>query len=271
MSDINAEQATEIDDDEQFGNMTLLGHLNEFRIRLTYAMVALLLCTIIGFAVAQPLLTYLMQPYVDSVPEGRAALQTLRPTEGIETYFKVALLFGGILSMPVILYQLWLFISPGLTKDEKKYIYIFIPSALGLFLIGISFAWFILVPAAIHFLANFMQDVFRTEWTGQDYISFVVRMLFWIGVSFEMPIIMYFMARLGVITAAVLRENWRYAVVGIAVLAAFITPSIDPVTMLLTMAPLLVLYIMSIGLAKIGQKQFERSMTLDSTIEPPPA
>lgn len=272
MSDINADQITEIDEEDQFNSMTLLGHLNELRVRLTYAMVALLICTIIGFAVAQPLLAYLMQPYVDSVPEGRAALQTLRPTEGVETYFKVALLFGGILSMPVILYQLWLFIAPGLTKGEKKYIFFFIPSALGLFLIGISFAWFILVPAAIHFLANFMQDVFRTEWTGQDYISFVVRMLFWIGVSFEMPIVMYFMARLGVITAAVLRENWRYAVVGIAVLAAFITPSIDPVTMLLTMAPLLILYMISILLAKVGQKQFERSMALDTPpVEPPPA
>ncbi len=268
MTDIDANQVTEEENEEEVGQMTLFSHLDELRVRLTYAVGALFICTIIGFAVAGPLLAYLMIPYVESVPSGQAALQTLRPTEGIETYFKVALLFGAILSMPAMLYQIWLFIAPGLSKAEKKYVYFFIPSALLLFFIGISFAWFVLVPAAINFLANFMQEIFRTEWTGQDYISFVVRMLFWLGVSFEMPIVMYFIARVGVITADVLREHWRYAVVGIAVLAAFITPSIDPITMLLTMAPLLVLYVMSIFTAKLGQKQFERSMALDSDIEP---
>ena len=270
MTDINANQMSEEGNEEELGHMTLFSHLNELRVRLTWAFGALFVCTIIGFAVAEPLLEYLMVPYVNSVPDGDAALQTLRPTEGIETYFKVALLFGAILSMPAMLYQFWLFISPGLTKREKKYIYIFIPGALVLFLTGILFAWFILVPAAVNFLANFMQGIFRTEWTGQDYISFVVRMVFWLGVSFEMPIIMYFLARVGIVTAAVLRENWRYAVVGVAVLAAIITPSIDPVTMLLTMAPLLVLYVMSIALAKVGQKQFERSVALDSDLEATP-
>jgi sec-independent protein translocase protein TatC len=93
-------------------------------------------------------------------------------------------------------------------------------------------------------------------------------MVFWLGISFEMPIVMYFMARLGIITAVVLKDNWRYAIVGIAILAAVITPSIDPVTMLLTMAPLLVLYVMSILLARVGQRQFERSMALDSDLDP---
>lgn len=245
-------------------HMTLLGHLNDLRVRITYAAVALFIGTLLGFVIAQPLLTYLMQPYANSVPESAAALQTLRPTEGIETFFKVALLFGAVLAMPFILYQIWLFISPGLTPPEKKYIYIFIPGSLALFLLGILFSWFILVPAAINFLANFMQDVFRTEWTSQDYISFVVRMVFWIGVSFQMPIIVYVLARVGMVTAQMLREHWRYAVVIVAILAAVITPSIDPVTMLLTMAPLLVLYMFSILLARVGQRQFERSVALDA-------
>jgi len=256
------EENTEIEANE-ISHMTLLGHLNELRVRLTYAVGGLFICTILGFAIAQPLLEYLMQPYVASVPDSAAALQTLRPTEGIETFFKVALLFGAVMAMPIILYQIWKFISPGLTKDEKKYIYVFIPGALFLFLLGILFSWFILIPAAINFLANFMQDVFRTEWTGQDYISFVVRMLFWIGVSFQMPIIVYVLARVGMLTAQTMREHWRYAVVVIAVLAAVITPSIDPVTMLLTMAPLFVLYILSITTARIGQRQFENSMSLE--------
>jgi sec-independent protein translocase protein TatC len=107
-----------------------------------------------------------------------------------------------------------------------------------------------------------MPDIFMTEWTGQDYISFVVRMLFWIGVSFEMPVIVYLIARVGILTADTLREQWRVAVVIIAVLAAIITPSVDPITMLLTMLPLNILYGLSIVLARVGQRQFEKSMAV---------
>jgi sec-independent protein translocase protein TatC len=241
-------------------NMSILAHLNDLRIRLTYAAIGLFVCTVISFIFAEPLLEYLMQPYIQSVPNAVVELQALRPTEGIETFFKVSIMAGAILAMPFILIQLWLFIKPGLNESEKKYVYIFVPSATLLFMTGISFAWFILVPAAINFLANFMADIFRTDWTGQEYISFVVRMLFWIGVSFEMPVIMYFLGRVGIVTSQMLREQWRVAVVGTAVLAAIITPSIDPVTMMLTMGPLFILYLISIGTAGIGQRQFARTV-----------
>jgi sec-independent protein translocase protein TatC len=240
---------------------TLLEHLNELRIRLTWAAAGLLVATVISFAFAEPLLRFLLWPYATSV-SGGAQLQTLRPTEGIETFFKVALLSGGILSMPLILYQFWLFIAPGLTSKERRYVFVFIPSALLLFGLGIAFAWYVLVPAAVLFLANFMPDVFRTEWQSQEYIGFLITMLFWIGVSFEMPVVIYFVARLGIVTAQTLREQWRVALVAIAVIAAAITPSIDPITMLLTMAPLVVLYGLSIILAHIGQRQFAASMAV---------
>jgi len=243
--------------------LTLLGHLNELRIRLTYAVGALFVTTIISFIFAEPLLQFLLSPYAESVAEGVVELQTLEPTEGIETFFKVSLLSGAVFSMPIILYQLGLFIMPGLTRNEKRYVFIFVPSALLLFVLGILFAWFILIPAAVFFLANFLGDIFKTDWTPTGYIGFVLRMLFWIGIAFEMPVIVYFVARMGVVTAKALREQWRFAIVGIAVLAAIITPSIDPVTMLLTMAPLIVLYALSILLARVGQRQFERSVALD--------
>lgn len=244
------------------GNLTLLEHLNELRIRLTYVAVALLVTTALSFAFAEPVLQYLLGPYAESV-NGVVELQTLEPTEGIETFFKVSLLAGAIFSMPVILYQFWQFIVPGLTRDEKRYIFIFLPSTLILFALGILFAWFVLIPAAVFFLANFLGTIFKTDWTPRGYIGFVLRMLFWIGIAFEMPVVVYFIARVGVVTAKALREQWRFAIVGIAVLAAVITPSIDPVTMLLTMAPLLVLYVLSIGLAVIGQRQFERSVAIE--------
>ena len=244
------------------GNLTLLEHLNELRIRLTYVAVALLVTTALSFAFAEPVLQYLLGPYAESV-NGVVELQTLEPTEGIETFFKLSSLAGAIFSMPVILYQFWQFIVPGLTRDEKRYVYIFLPSTLILFALGILFAWFVLIPAAVFFLANFLGTIFKTDWTPRGYIGFVLRMLFWIGIAFEMPVVIYFIARVGVVTAKALREQWRFAIVGIAVLAAVITPSIDPVTMLLTMAPLLVLYVLSIGLAVIGQRQFERSVAIE--------
>jgi sec-independent protein translocase protein TatC len=230
----------------------LLDHLNELRIRISWALASLVVTTMISLIFAPQVLRLI------SVPYGRP-LQILRPTEGIEMYFKVALMCGAILSMPLILYQLWLFISPGLEKKERKYVYIFIPSATFLFLIGVAFTWYVLLPAAILFLANFMPEVFFAEWTGREYIRFTTSFLFWIGVSFEMPLIVYFLSRVGVLGHVAMREHWRFAVVGIAILAAMVTPSVDPVTMLLTMVPLLILYIISIFLAYIGQRQFERS------------
>ena len=241
---------------------TILAHLKELRVRITWAAVSLAVTTVLSFVFAEQLLDFLLQPYASSSPLG-AELQVLRPTEGIETFFKVSLMAGAIISMPIILYQLWLFILPGLTKKERRYIYIFLPSALILFGLGISFAWFILVPASVQFLANFLPDVFNPDWTGQEYISFLTTMLFWIGVAFEMPVVVYFVARVGLVTSKTLREQWRMALVAISVLAAMITPSVDPVTMLLTMAPLIILYGLSIILAVVGERQFNKSMAVD--------
>jgi sec-independent protein translocase protein TatC len=252
------------DTSDDYGpRMGLLDHLNELRKRLVWVAIALMICTVIGFVFAESILDYLLIPYAQATNTiGETTLQTLRPTEGLETYFKVSLLFGAILAMPVILVQFWLFISPGLKPEEKRYIYIFVPSSLALFLLGMAFAWFVLSPAAIFFLANFMPQIFTTDWTSQEYISFVLRFIFWMGVSFQLPIIVYFVSRVGLITAKTLVDQWRIAIVVIAVVAAVITPSIDPVTMLLTMAPLIVLYILSIALARIGERQFNQSMAV---------
>jgi sec-independent protein translocase protein TatC len=245
--------------------LSILEHLNELRIRATRAAVGWLIATIVSFVLAGPLLQYLLQPYIASgvnPEEGVAELQTLSPTENIETFFKVSLLTGFILAMPIILHQFWLFVSPGLTKHERRYFFLFLPSTVILFLLGIAFAWFILMPAAITFLANFLPEIFAPGWTAQEYIGFVLSMLFYLGISFEMPVIVYVLGRTGLLEGNILREQWRFAVVGISVLAAIITPSIDPITMMLTMLPLLVLYVVSIFLARVGYRQFEKSVAI---------
>ena len=235
---------------------TILEHLNELRKRLTWAVAGLLLGTVISFLFTEPLLEFLIAPYGNAV-------QAISPTEPIETYFKVALVSGAILAMPIILYQIWLFVAPAMEKSERRFVYIFIPTAFLMFLVGILFSWYVLLPAAITFLSGFLPDIFLTEWTASEYISFTTTFLFWIGVSFEMPLVIYLFARAGMVEARTLREQWRVALVAVAILAAAVTPSVDPVTMLLTMFPLLVLYGLSILLAKLGQRQFERSMALD--------
>jgi sec-independent protein translocase protein TatC len=233
----------------------ILAHIKELRRRLTWAVGALLVGTIVSFIFAEDLLAFLIEPY-------GARVQAISPTDTIETYFKVALVSGAILTMPIILLQIWLFVSPGLEPRERRLVYIFVPAAFGLFLTGIVFSWLVLLPTAVRFLADFMPEIFNVEWTAPGYIGFTTSFLFWIGVSFEMPLVVYLLARVGIVGAATLREHWRVAIVGIAVLAAVITPSIDPLTMMLTMAPLIILYLVSIVLAIVGERQFQRSMAV---------
>ncbi len=239
--------------------LTILEHLDELRVRLVWAAAGLLVAVVVSFTFTQQLLDILIEPYGE-------LLQTLSPTEGIQTYFRVALVAGVTLAMPWIMYQLWLFISPGLHQKEKRYAYIFVPAATILFLLGVAFAWFVLLPSAINFLADFMSEIFSAEWTSQEYIGFATSFLLYMGISFQLPLIIYFMARFGIIDGRAMRVHWRIAIVAIAVIAAVVTPSIDPVTMLLTMLPLTLLYILSIFLASLGYRQFLKSTALDEEV-----
>ena len=224
---------------------TLLEHLNELRKRLFRSLIALIVGIVVSAAFTDRILKYLIQPYGEE-------LQVLGPTESVVMYFRVALLAGAILAIPYITLQLFLFIAPGLTRKEKRWVYLALPATTALFMIGVAFAWFIMVPAALGFLSEFERDVFRPEWTAERYIAFLTSLLFWIGVAFEMPVVVFVLARLGILGPQALTKNWRLAVVFITVIAALITPTVDPFNMVLVMAPLLVLYILSIGLAVIA-------------------
>ncbi len=162
---------------------------------------------------------------------------------------------GFVLAMPFIFAQLWLFLAPALRENEFRYIYLFLPFATILFLSGAFFAYFVMLPTAIPFLVNFMSIPSTPR--PANYIKFVTSLVFWVGVSFETPLVALVLARMGLITAGTLARNWRYAFVIIAVVAAVITPTVDPVNMGLVMAPLFVLYLLSIVLAKIAYRERE--------------
>lgn len=226
-------------------SLTLLEHLNELRIRLFRSLIALVLGVLLSAVFTDRLLRYLIKPY-------GTELQVLGPTESVIIYFRVALLAGAIFAIPYITYQLFMFIAPGLTRSEKRYIYLALPATTGLFLLGVAFAWFIMVPAALGFLRDFESGIFKPEWTADRYVAFLTSLLFWIGVAFEMPVVIFVMARLGLVGPRVLLRNWRLAVVLITIVAALITPTVDPFNMLLVIGPLLVLYLISVGLAAIA-------------------
>lgn len=224
------------------GQMTLLGHLEELRDRLVKSAITVFITTLIAAAFTTQILELLISPYGNK-------LQVLGPTEGIAIYFRVALTAGLVLAMPMLIYQLLMFILPGLEQNEKKYVYWGVPAATMLFLVGVSFAWFILLPAAIGFLSGWQTDVFIQEWQSQKYIPFITSIIFWIGIAFETPLIIFIMAKLNLVTPQFLIQQWRFAFVIIAIAAAMITPTVDPFNMALVMLPLFALYGLSILLS----------------------
>lgn len=234
--------------------MSIWDHLDELRSRLMRSVISIVAAFVVVLIFTEDIIRYLAKPYTDN----GGTLLNLEPTGTIVMYFRVALMSAGIVAIPFITYQLLMFIMPGLHRQEKRWIYTALPFTTGFFLLGVAFAWFIMIPAAFEFLLNFQADVFENQWTAQRYFAFLTSILFWVGVSFEMPVILYVVARLGLVGQRALIENWRFAVVAIAVIAAVITPTVDPFNMMLVMAPLLVLYVISIGLVGIAERRFKQ-------------
>ena len=251
MSDQPESQA--IEDGHEL-RMGFFEHLTELRQRLTKAVISLVIGTVVGFGLAGPALEILRGPYCLIREPDPCELLIIDPTGTIIVYFRVALMIGGILSVPMMTYQLLMFILPGLTRREKRYVLGSIPATTFLFFIGAFFAWFVLMPPALGFLEGFQPTIFEPEWTADLYLSFVTSLVFWMGVAFQTPLVFFLVSLLGFIGAETLIQQWRIAVIGASIAAALITPTIDPVNMFLVMAPLLALYALSIVLVFFGRK-----------------
>ncbi|MGB1252883.1 MAG: twin-arginine translocase subunit TatC, partial [Candidatus Promineifilaceae bacterium] len=195
-----------LDPEAEEEQMGILQHLDVLRIHLTRAFIGLVIGAAISFAFAAEVFKFLVScQYFSTLfisEEDIAAscpnIQFIRPTENIEVYFSIVLLCGVIITMPWILYQFWAFISPGLLPTEKRLVFIFIPIATLLFLTGVAFAWFVLIPPALNFLNNFLAtETTRVEWTADSYFDFITGFLFWLGTAFQLPLIFYFLGRFG--------------------------------------------------------------------------
>lgn len=232
--------------------MTVLEHLEELRHRLIIAGIA----TIIGFVLAAIFLTWpvmgaLTQPYTLTQPAG-TQLVALRPSETFITYMKVALATGAALAMPVIITQALLFLLPALHVHERRYLLLAVPSVTVAFVIGVAFGFFLVVPFAIRYLVGFGGDVVQAMWSIEEYLGFVTSLLFWIGVSFETPIVVFFLAKLHVVNRAQLASYRKYALVGAFTLAAVITPTPDPFNQTLVALPIYLLYELGVFLARFA-------------------
>lgn len=227
--------------------MTIWQHVKELRKRLFYALIGL----IVGIAICMLASNYLLEIIAGPIG-GFEELQSIEVTENVGVFMKVTLLGGFILSLPFILTQIYLFVAPGLEKKERRWILLAVPMAIILFIIGSVFAFLIMLPAAIPVLVQFVGPEVLPRWS--DYVSFVTNLIFWSGISFELPLVAFILAKLRIINAKQLLKGWRIAVLVIAVAAAVITPTGDPINMALLMLPLLILYGLSILLASLAQK-----------------
>jgi len=236
--------------DEQ--KLTVLGHLGELRSRLIKCVIAVAITSLISFIFAKQIFDILI------LPAGEIDLIYIEMTEMIGTYMRVSLASGIILAMPYLIYQVLMFVSPALTRKEKRYIYLILPWVTLMFIGGVAFSYFILIPPATKFLITFGSDIATPQIKIGNYISIVTRLLVAIGLVFELPVLTTFLARIGVVTPKWLAAKRKLAIIFAFILAAIITPTFDPINQSLVAIPLIILYEMSIWLAKLvhrGKKE----------------
>lgn len=227
--------------------MGILEHIDALRRHLLRAVIFLAMTTALSFTVTPWLIDKLAQPI-----GGIASLTAIEVTEPVSVYMKVALLVGFALALPYISFELWRFAAPGLHRNNRFTGLYAIPLVTLFFVGGMAFAYFFMLPTALDFLTSFMG--INSQLRPASYITFVTGLMFWIGVSFEFPLVIYVLAAMGIIKSKVLLDQWRLAIVLIAVVAAVITPTVDPASMALVMGPMIILYFLSIGMASVAQR-----------------
>lgn len=231
--------------------MTLLEHLKELRNRVMVSAVAVVLGMLICFIFWQDILGWLLAPAREQIEGFRVS--SFSPTDRISIIVKIGLYGGMMLASPVLIYELLAFIVPGLTAREKR---LLLPGILGVivFLLGgMAFAYWVILPASLGFLLELGSDEIENVTGIKQYVDFVVRIVFWVGVSFELPMVMLLAARLGLVRARQLLGFWRYAIIVIFVIAAVVTPTPDPITQTMVAGPLLLLYFVGILFALLVQ------------------
>ena len=246
MADLVESVRAAVSDRAELPGMSLMEHLTELRKRLIHSVYYL----IVGFAIAYSfhvrLYDYIMAPYTALHLGG---LSILLPTDALNLYLKTSFVMGAIFASPFILYQLWLFIAPGMYANEKRYDGPFMGATVFLFLCGAWFGYHWVLPGALKVLILDFGKNFHAIITTEDYTSFFLAVILGLGVTFELPILIFFLSLFGIVDAKFLVKHIRYAILAIFLIAAVICPTPDPIGMCLFATPMLVLYLIGVGIA----------------------
>ncbi len=235
---------------EPMPTMGFLDHLEELRKRIVYSIVAVAVGTGLSWGYRERIYAVMQKPIMDALRNHGLAekLVYLNPTDPFNLYLKIAMLAGLFLTSPFVLYQVWMFISPGLYRKEKRYVMPFMVSTITLFTLGGYFGYRVAYPRALDFFIGFSGQ-FQPMITVGEYTQLFLSIVLGMGLIFEMPILVFFLAFMGIMTPSFMVKNFRYAILVIFVLAAIVTPTPDIVNMCVFAAPMLALYALSIGVA----------------------
>ena len=248
------------------GSAPLREHFRELRSRLLISMVALLMGSAVCFYFYQEILTLLIGPARQVAGDDVSIIYT-EVTELLGTTVKVSLLGGFVLALPVILYQAIRFVAPGLTPKERRILFSFLPAALLAFVGGMAFGYFVMIPPALRFLLTFGGDVAEPLIRVSNIVNIMIRLLFWLGIAFETPLVMYALATLGIVTARGFARFRRLWLVVSFVIAAAITPTIDPLNQAIVAVPLIVLYEVGILLARLAGRRHAAALNAEPASE----
>jgi len=237
------------------GEMTLLEHLLELRTRVMWSAITVVIAMVVFFVppVGFGVIGWMLAPARETIPDFRP--QYIEPMENIAVYFRVALLGGVTVAMPMLVFQMLGFVAPALTKSEKRWLFPIVFLATVAFIGGLAFGYWIVLPVTLGFLLSFGNDVAQADWRIGNYIGFVTRILLVMGFVFETPLLVMGLAKAGVVTARKLLKWWRLAVVAAFLVAAVVTPTIDPITQSLVGGPIVILYFVGIGLAWLVRRE----------------
>ena len=243
------------DDADAAGKMSFLDHLDELRRRIIYAFISLGAGVVIAFAFIDDIFNFIMRPLQSMLPAGQTMIYT-DPTEAFMLYIKIALIAGLVIASPLVMTQIWLFIAPGLYVHEKKWAIPFIAMSTVCFVAGAAFSHYVVFPLTWRFFVSFTTDILTFMPRIEPAFSIYLRLLLAFGVVFQMPTIVLFLARMGVLTARFMVRNIKYAILGIVILSAVVTPDGGGVSLVAMSGPLVLLYVFSIGLAwMFGKKR----------------
>ncbi len=239
---------------EALPEMSLMEHLTELRHRLLVSVAAVVLAAIGSYFLSGPIYDWLTLPVVRLLPDDADKLVYLSLTEPFILYMKVAALTGLFIASPVVLYQAWMFVAPGLYRNERRYVVPVVLASVLFFIAGGAFGYLVLFPVMAGFFLSMGAD-FRQMLTVGNLFSFLIRTLLGCALIFEWPVVVFFLSRLGIVSAGGMLRNFRYAILIIFIIAAIVTPTPDMATQTILAAPMLVLYLLGIGIAWIADRR----------------